>query len=54
MERPIKSDKIQHLSRDVGQTEYSGKNKLYFSIDKPSSVLSVLDEDFNLMVGLKT
>lgn len=46
-QRPIRSDRIQHLSREVGQAEYSQKFKLYFSIDKPSTIISILDDNFN-------
>ncbi len=52
--RPLKSDRIQHLSRDVGQSEYSKKFRLYFSIDKPSTIISILDDDFNTVQTLKT
>lgn len=51
---PIKSDKIQHISRDVGQSEYSLKNKQYFTIDKPSTQIKILNSNFNIMKNIKT
>lgn len=53
-ERPIKSDKIQHIHREVGQSEYSKKNKIYYSIDRPSTIISILDDNFDLIGTLKT
>ena len=54
VEKPIKSDKIQHLNRDVGQAEYSNKFKFYVTMDRPSAEISVLDDDFNRITTLKT
>ena len=42
------------MSREVGQSEYSKKFKLYFSIDKPSTIISVYDDNFNNVLTLQT
>lgn len=54
LEKPSKSDKIQHLHREVGQAQYSEKFKLFFFIDRPSPIINILDNDFNSGSTLKT
>ena len=54
VDRPLKSDRIQHLNRDVGQSEYSKKFQFFFTIDRPSPLISVLDSNFNPVTTLKT
>lgn len=54
IEQPIKSDRIQHMNRDVGQSVYSKKFRMYITMDCPSPIISILDDDFNFITSLKT
>lgn len=42
------------MNRTVGMSEYSQKFKIYITNDEPSSTISILDDDFNLIRTLQT